>query len=80
MGEYWGIAYARLGKNGCAKCDQLSRHIPFAIFIIIWTLTSLSLAIKGDFEMIQQSAAGEKLRRYMTQTKLFRNSNINQEE
>ncbi|EWS75596.1 transmembrane protein, putative (macronuclear) [Tetrahymena thermophila SB210] len=49
-GSYWGESYSKVGSYQCGQCKELSALLWKSILIIIWTLFSTRLAIKGDLE------------------------------
>ncbi|EAR94889.2 transmembrane protein, putative (macronuclear) [Tetrahymena thermophila SB210] len=49
-GSYWGESYSKVGSYQCGQCKELSALLWKAILIVIWTLFSIRLAIKGDLE------------------------------
>ncbi|EAR81841.2 transmembrane protein, putative (macronuclear) [Tetrahymena thermophila SB210] len=50
QGSYWGESYSKVGSYQCGQCKELSNLLWKAILIVIWTLFSIRLAIKGDLE------------------------------
>ncbi|EAR94882.2 transmembrane protein, putative (macronuclear) [Tetrahymena thermophila SB210] len=49
-GSYWGESYSKVGSYQCGQCKELSALLWKAILIVIWTLFSIRIAIKGDLE------------------------------
>ncbi|EWS72630.1 transmembrane protein, putative (macronuclear) [Tetrahymena thermophila SB210] len=64
-GSYWGESYSKVGSYQCGQCKELSALLWKAILIIIWTLFSIRLAIKGDLEEQTINAFQVALKRHL---------------
>ncbi|EWS75593.1 transmembrane protein, putative (macronuclear) [Tetrahymena thermophila SB210] len=65
-GSYWGESYSKIGSYQCAQCKELSALLWKAILIVIWTLFSIRLAIKGDLEEQTINAYQVALKRHLS--------------
>ncbi|EWS72628.1 transmembrane protein, putative (macronuclear) [Tetrahymena thermophila SB210] len=65
-GSYWGESYSKIGSYQCAQCKELSALLLKAILIVIWTLFSIRLAIKGDLEEQTINAFQVALKRHLS--------------
>ncbi|EWS75592.1 transmembrane protein, putative (macronuclear) [Tetrahymena thermophila SB210] len=65
-GSYWGESYSKIGSYQCAQCKELSTLLWKAILIVIWTLFSIRLAIKGDLEEQTINAYQVALKRHLS--------------
>ncbi|KAL4493334.1 hypothetical protein ABPG73_007141 [Tetrahymena malaccensis] len=82
-GEYWGTSFAKSAKFQCTRCDQIKGNIWIVVLMTVWTLISMSLAIKGDVETLKERVAiitiQKNLRRKtMTKIQSRRQTTINQ--
>ncbi|EWS75598.1 transmembrane protein, putative (macronuclear) [Tetrahymena thermophila SB210] len=64
-GSYWGESYSKVGSHQCGQCKELSNLLWKAILIVIWTLFSIRLAIKGDLEEQTINAFEVALKRHL---------------
>ncbi|EWS71596.1 transmembrane protein, putative (macronuclear) [Tetrahymena thermophila SB210] len=64
-GSYWGESYSKVGSYQCGQCKELSALLWKAILIVIWTLFSIRLAIKGDLEEQTINAFQVALKRHL---------------
>ncbi|EAR93597.2 transmembrane protein, putative, partial (macronuclear) [Tetrahymena thermophila SB210] len=65
-GSYWGESYSKIGSYQCAQCKELSALLLKAILIVIWTLFSIRLAVKGDLEEQTINAFQVALKRHLS--------------
>ncbi|KAL4493337.1 hypothetical protein ABPG73_007144 [Tetrahymena malaccensis] len=56
-GQHWGTSFAKSAKFQCTRCDQIKGNIWIVVLMTVWTLISMSLAIKGDVEMLKERVA-----------------------
>ncbi|EWS75586.1 transmembrane protein, putative (macronuclear) [Tetrahymena thermophila SB210] len=86
QGDQWGDYFAKSGKYQCIRCSEIKYNIWLSLISIIWTLISMSLAIKGNMDQLKQSVAALAIQRQIryksyqrNQSSLNLSSNLNQQ-
>ncbi|KAL4493339.1 hypothetical protein ABPG73_007146 [Tetrahymena malaccensis] len=85
QGDVWGDYFAKSGKYQCIRCSEMKYNIWLSLLSIIWTLISMSLAIKGNMDQLKKSVAALAIQRQIrfksyqrNQSSLTLSSNLNE--
>lgn len=56
-GEYWTTNYSKSGPFSCANCEKIKYNSYIVGLLTLWTLISMTIAIRGDIDALENKAA-----------------------
>ncbi|KAL4493332.1 hypothetical protein ABPG73_007139, partial [Tetrahymena malaccensis] len=76
-GDFWGTNYSKASDYACTRCDQIKGNLWFVFIMTAWTMISMTLAIKGNIDILKERAAMISIQKKIKARKLSTVSSIN---
>ncbi|EAR89944.2 transmembrane protein, putative (macronuclear) [Tetrahymena thermophila SB210] len=65
QGQFWLERFAKSGDYSCTNCNKITGNLYIVILMTVWTMISMTIAIRGDIDTLENAAGALTIKRYI---------------